>query len=65
MTLKQLEEGIQYLREQGATDDAEMVVYNDWRGIWLEIDNIQYCTYDPEEDDFEFDPTIVLYTECK
>ena len=63
MKLKELEEQLKYLREQGATDDTEMVVYNEeWSG-WIPVQNLQYCTYDPEEDCEEYDPVIVIYTE--
>ena len=62
MKLNELEEALKFFREQGASDDTNISIYdarqdNDWDSL----DDLQYCVYDPEIDDEEYEPTIVLY----
>ena len=62
MKLKELEEALKFFREQGASDDTNISIYNGWTDVaWDPLEDLQYCTYDPEVDDEEYDPTLVLY----
>lgn len=61
MTLKELEEQIKHLRDLGATDDTEMVVYDPEWEDGAPIRSARYSKYGPNYDSEEHDPVIVFF----